>query len=70
VRELRIDCDQDALWMRVTVEGAGATCHTGYRSCFYREIPTGAKAAGGVKLELKEKGKLFDPKQVYGKGSS
>ncbi len=64
VRELRIDCDQDAIWMRVSVVGAGATCHTGFRSCFYREIPTGENK--GLKLVFKETEKLFDPKKVYG----
>lgn len=67
VRELRIDCDQDALWMRVSVIGNGATCHTGFRSCFYRAIPTGEKAENGASLEFKEKDKLFDPAKVYGK---
>lgn len=38
VMELRTDCDQDALWLRVTVEGDGLTCHTGRRSCFYRSV--------------------------------
>ena len=69
VRELRIDCDQDALWMRVSVVGAGATCHTGFRSCFYREIPTGIQVAGPARLIFRETEKLFDPKQVYGKDS-
>lgn len=67
VRELRIDCDQDALWMRVSVIGDGATCHTGFRSCFYREIPTGEKAQSGTELEFRETEKLFDPASVYGK---
>jgi phosphoribosyl-AMP cyclohydrolase len=70
VRELRIDCDQDALWMRVSVVGDGATCHTGFRSCFYRTIPTGPKAQGRFDLEFKEKDKLFDPAKVYGKNVS
>jgi phosphoribosyl-AMP cyclohydrolase len=38
VREMRVDCDQDALWLKVEVDGAGATCHTGRRSCFYRIV--------------------------------
>jgi phosphoribosyl-AMP cyclohydrolase len=67
VRELRIDCDQDALWLRVTQRGAGGACHTGYRSCFYREIPTGQAAGRGVELVFKETEKLFDPAKVYGK---
>jgi phosphoribosyl-AMP cyclohydrolase len=39
VRELRTDCDQDALWLSVTVEGAGVACHTGAATCFYRAVP-------------------------------
>jgi phosphoribosyl-AMP cyclohydrolase len=68
VRELRIDCDQDALWLRVTVLGLNATCHVGYRSCFYRSIPTGPAArAHGIGLHFEEKEKAYDPAQVYGK---
>ena len=64
VRELRIDDDQDAVWLRVTVAGAGASCHVGYRSCFYRRVPTGA--AAGRALEFLEDAKVFDPAEVYG----
>lgn len=64
VRELRIDDDQDAVWLRVTVAGAGASCHVGYRSCFYRRVPTGA--AAGRALEFLEDDKTFDPAEVYG----
>ena len=64
VRELRIDDDQDAVWLRVTVAGAGASCHVGYRSCFYRRVPTGA--AAGRALEFLEDDKVFDPAEVYG----
>jgi len=46
--ELRIDCDQDAVWMKVRIAGAGVACHTGARSCFYRVVPTGR--AGPVHL--------------------
>jgi phosphoribosyl-AMP cyclohydrolase len=67
VRELRIDCDQDALWMRVTQKGFGGACHTGFRSCFYRAIPIGKDANSGMKLIFKETEKLFDPEKVYGK---
>jgi len=63
VVELRIDCDQDAVWLRVEQHGAGA-CHTGRRSCFYRAVPL--KQAGAVKLEFAE-GKTFDPDKVYRK---
>jgi len=65
VRELLIDDDQDCVWLRVEVAGSGASCHVGYRSCFYRRIPIGA-AAGEVKLEFTEHVKVFDPKDVYG----
>lgn len=63
VVEMRIDDDQDAVWLRVAVEG-GASCHVGYRSCFYRLVPVG-DAAGGA-LAFVETSKQFDPKQVYG----
>lgn len=43
VQQLLIDDDQDCLWMRVTVAGSGASCHVGYRSCFYRQIPLGTE---------------------------
>jgi len=63
VMELRIDCDQDAVWLRVAQEGAGA-CHTGRRSCFYRKVPLGQ--SGAVKLEFAE-ARVFDPDTVYRK---
>ena len=50
VTEMRIDCDQDALWLKVRVGGDGGCCHTGRRSCFYRTIPLGRAPAGGGKL--------------------
>jgi phosphoribosyl-AMP cyclohydrolase len=62
VRELRIDCDQDALWLKVEQEGEGA-CHTGRRSCFYRAIPFGQGAGAG--LEFRDAEKTFDPGKVY-----
>lgn len=49
IREARVDCDQDAIWLRVTVGGAGAACHTGARSCFYRVLAR--DPAGGVALK-------------------
>ncbi len=42
IREARVDCDQDVVWLRVSVGGAGATCHTGTKSCFYRSIVAGS----------------------------
>ena len=41
VVEMRIDCDQDAVWLKVRVGGDGGCCHTGRRSCFYRIVPIG-----------------------------
>jgi phosphoribosyl-AMP cyclohydrolase len=64
VIEMRIDDDQDAIWLRVDVAGGGASCHVGYRSCFYRRIPVGPDADGA--LTFSEDRKLFDPAIVYG----
>ena len=61
--EMRIDDDQDAIWLRVEVAG-GASCHVGYRSCFYRAVPLrGTKAPN---LTFTETAKVFDPTEVYG----
>jgi phosphoribosyl-AMP cyclohydrolase len=62
VKELRVDCDQDAVWIRVEQQGPGA-CHTGRRSCFYRAVPLGP--SGSAKLEFRAE-RTFDPKAVYG----
>jgi phosphoribosyl-AMP cyclohydrolase len=64
VRELLIDDDQDCVWLRVDVTG-GASCHVGYRSCFYRRIPVGV-TDDAIVLEFTETKKVFDPKEVYG----
>jgi phosphoribosyl-AMP cyclohydrolase len=66
VLELRVDCDQDALWLKVEQQGPGA-CHTGRRSCFYRAIPLGK--GGAVTLEFRSADKTFNPRSVYGGGS-
>jgi phosphoribosyl-AMP cyclohydrolase len=64
VVEMRIDDDQDAVWLRVEIPG-DASCHVGYRSCFYRSIPVGdGDAVRALKFEENEKS--FDPKKVYG----
>ena len=65
VKEIRIDDDQDSVWLAVDI-GNGASCHVGYRSCFYRSIPLG-KIKNEKELEMKfnEKKKIFDPKKVY-----
>ena len=62
VVEMRLDCDQDAIWIRV--EQTGAACHTGRRSCFYRKVD---KGEGGARLTFVDADKLFDPKTVYRK---
>ena len=64
IKEIRIDDDQDCVWLRVDVQG-GASCHVGYRSCFYRSIPFGKKSDSTI-LNFEEKDKVFDPKEVYG----
>ena len=65
VKEIRIDDDQDSAWLLVDI-GIGASCHVGYRSCFYRSIPLGKiKNEEELEMEFKEKKKIFDPKKVY-----
>ena len=65
VKEIRIDDDQDSVWLSVDI-GNGASCHVGYKSCFYRSIPLG-KIAQTEKVEItfEEKEKKFDPEKVY-----
>ena len=62
VVEMRMDCDQDAVWIRV--EQVGAACHTGRRSCFYRKVE---HADGGTRLAFVDDKRLFDPDKVYRK---
>ena len=65
VKEIRIDDDQDSVWLSVDI-GNGASCHVGYRSCFYRSIPLGKiKNEEELEMEFKEKKKIFDPKKIY-----
>ena len=65
IKEIRIDDDQDCVWLKVLVNG-GASCHVGYRSCFYRSIPFGRSAKKSkIILEFKEKKKVFNPKEIY-----
>jgi phosphoribosyl-AMP cyclohydrolase len=65
VRELLIDDDQDCVWLRVDVAGSGASCHVGYRSCFYRKVTIGEDGVSAP-LEFTETEKVFDPVEVYG----
>jgi phosphoribosyl-AMP cyclohydrolase len=62
VVEMRLDCDQDAIWIRV--EQTGAACHTGRRSCFYRKVEAGES---GARLSFVDADRVFDPKDVYRK---
>ena len=65
IKEMRIDDDQDSVWLSVDI-GNGASCHVGYRSCFYRSIPLGnIKNVQELEMEFKENKKIFDPKKVY-----
>ena len=65
IKEIRIDDDQDSVWLLVDI-GNGASCHVGYRSCFYRSIPLGnIKNVQELEMEFKESKKIFDPKKVY-----
>ena len=70
IRELSIDDDQDCVWLRVEVIGS-ASCHVGYRSCFYRRVPVGDEFRrktqdGDIALEFTDTEKVFDPAEVYG----
>ena len=60
VVEMRLDCDQDAVWIKVAQQGAA--CHTGRQSCFYRKLSSGE---GGPVLSFVNAERLFDPKAVY-----
>jgi len=60
--ELRTDCDQDVLMLRVEMQGRGAACHTGHRSCFYRRVES---AAGTYALREAGDEPVFDPDEVY-----
>jgi len=65
IKEIRIDDDQDSVWLKVKVIG-GASCHVGYRSCFYRSVPFGKSIKNSkFALRFKEKNKVFDPKKIY-----
>jgi len=65
VIEIRIDDDQDSIWMSVDI-GDGASCHVGYKSCFYRTVPLGKiEKTEKIEMEFKDKKKKFDPKIVY-----
>ena len=60
VKEIRIDDDQDAVWVKVDTK---ASCHVGYKSCFYRSVPIKSKIK--IRMVFKDKKKIFNPKKVY-----
>ena len=62
IDEIRVDCDQDAIWLSVTPQGHGAACHTERKSCFYRRVVT---QDGKTMLESTGDTPLFDPKDVH-----
>jgi len=64
VIDMRVDCDQDAVWLRVEQSGPGA-CHTGRKSCFYRSVPLGQTSS--VTLQFQDADMAFDPSQAYRK---
>lgn len=66
VVEIRTDCDQDAIWLKVEMGGTGASCHVGYRSCFFRSVSLGADPSGQATLKFEEDHPRFDPDMVYG----
>lgn len=67
VVDMRIDDDQDAVWLRVRVRGAGASCHVGYRSCFYRSIVLEPREEEEpIALRQEEAARVFDPADLYG----
>jgi len=63
VDEILIDDDQDSVWLRVSIDGLGASCHVGYKSCFYRSLDSVEN--GKVSLDFTESEKVFDPEKVY-----
>lgn len=64
VVEIRTDCDQDAIWLKVRVAGHDATCHTGRRSCFYRSVEA---KDGKAALAIVDHDRHFQPEEIYGK---
>ncbi len=67
VVELRTDCDQDVVWLRVRTGGHGANCHTGRHSCFYRRVALGPDLAWPPRLDFTGDEPVFDPEAVYRK---
>ena len=68
VVEMRTDCDQDAIWLKVEQSGAAAACHTGRRSCFYRVVPLGRAPDSALTLIWVDAERQFDPSAAYRHG--
>lgn len=66
VESLRTDCDQDVVWLKVGVGGHGAACHTGRKTCFYREVRFDGPDGAGASLTEIVPDKAFSPAEVYG----
>jgi phosphoribosyl-AMP cyclohydrolase len=64
--EMRTDCDQDVLWIKIEMTGAKACCHTGRKSCFYRAVVLGGEPSAGIALVPVDAERQFDPEAVYG----
>ena len=65
ITEMLTDCDQDVIMIKVRVNGHGASCHNGYKSCFYRKVDLSEKDTEKAKLSYTDASPLFDPKDVY-----
>lgn len=66
VANLRTDCDQDVLWLNVRIKGHGSACHTGRRTCFYRELELDGTNPQGFSLKEVVRDKAFSPAEIYG----
>ena len=66
IKEIKIDDDQDCVIFKVALGGLKASCHVGYKSCFYRSIPKKNKINLELRLKWEEHEKIFDPREVYG----
>ena len=69
VASLRTDCDQDVLWLSVRIRGHGSACHTGRKTCFYRELEWDGSNSRGFSLKEVVRDKAFSPSEVYGQKS-
>lgn len=65
IKEIKIDDDQDCVIFKVALGGLKASCHVGYKSCFYRTVPLKIKVDSDLKLKMNAQEKLFDPNEVY-----